>query len=151
MSLLQIIDASTWPGRCGPLVATWFENVARRHGGFDVEPADLAEPALPLFDEAPRPALRQYAHVHTRAWSMTVNRADAFVFVTPEYDYDPPASLVNALQLHEWAYKPAGFVSYRSVSGGTRAVEVGVLDEMTKWTGALSPLRAATLEKQETA
>lgn len=49
--------------------------------------------------------------------------ADAFVFVTPEYDYFPPASLVNAVQcLHrEWRYKPAGVVSYGGITGGMRS------------------------------
>lgn len=123
---LQVIVASTRPGRSGPLVAAWFEGVARRHGAFDVELVDLAEPALPLYDEPTHPSRRQYAHAHTKAWSATIGRADAFVFVTPEYDYGPPASLVNALQylLHEWAYKAAGFVSYGGVSGGTRGVQV---------------------------
>jgi len=48
------------------------------------------------------------------------------VFVTPEYDFAPPASLLNALQYlsKEWAYKAAGFVSYGGVSAGTRGVEV---------------------------
>ncbi len=33
---------------------------------------------------------------------------------------------MNALDylLHEWAYKPAGFVSYGGVSGGTRSVQM---------------------------
>ena len=55
------------------------------------------------------------ARLHTDA-------ADAFVFVTPEYDYGPPAALVNALQylVHEWSYKPAALVSYGGVAGGTR-------------------------------
>lgn len=48
------------------------------------------------------------------------------MFVTPEYDHLPPASLVNALQflVQEWAYKPLGFVSYGGVSAGTRGMQV---------------------------
>ena len=46
--------------------------------------------------------------------------------MTPEYDYFAPASLVNAIQtlLKEWAYKPAGVVSYGGISGGLRAAQV---------------------------
>jgi NAD(P)H-dependent FMN reductase len=46
--------------------------------------------------------------------------------VTPEYNYGPPASLINALDYlyTEWNYKPAGFVSYGGISGGLRSVEV---------------------------
>jgi NAD(P)H-dependent FMN reductase len=87
---------------------------------------DLAEMNLPLLDEPAHPRLRQYQHAHTQAWSAIIERADAFVVVTPEYDFGPPAALVNALQylLHEWAYKPMGFVSYGGVSGGTRSVQM---------------------------
>lgn len=120
---LNVIIGSTRPGRVGPTIAQWFADFATAHGQFDVRLVDLADYALPLLDEATHPARRQYAHDHTRRWSESVGAADAFVFVTPEYDYFPPASLVNAVQtlLHEWAYKPAAIVSYGGVSGGLRA------------------------------
>lgn len=124
--LLQVIIASTRDGRKGPVVADWFIPQAERHGRFAIERVDLAEVALPMFDEPRHPRLRKYEHEHTKAWSRTVERADAFVFVTPEYDYGAPAPLVNALQflVHEWAYKPLGFVSYGGVSAGTRGVQM---------------------------
>lgn len=104
----------------------WFTAVARRHAGFAVEVVDLRDQALPLLDEPNHPRLRQYQHPHTKAWSAVVERADAFAFVTPEYNFGPPPSLLNALDylLHEWAYKPVGFVSYGGVSGGTRSVQM---------------------------
>src|SRR5690606_34321112 len=51
------------------------------------------------------------------------NSADAYVFVTPEYNYCPPPALVNALNYvyTEWNYKPCGFVSYGGAGGGIRA------------------------------
>src|SRR5208283_3531862 len=104
---LQVIVASTRLERKGPLVAAWFLDRARAHGKFDIELVDLAALNLPVFDEPKHPRLQDYAHEHTKTWSKTVARADAFVFVTPEYDFSAPASLVNALQylLVEWAYK----------------------------------------------
>lgn len=124
--LLHVIIASTRTGRSGPHVGAWFEAVARRHGGFEVEAIDLAEVDLPLFDEARHPKLGQYEHAHTKAWSATVARADAFVFVTPEYNHVPPASLLNAIQYlgGEWAYKPLGLVTYGGISAGTRGGQV---------------------------
>ncbi|MGI8508141.1 MAG: NADPH-dependent FMN reductase [Gemmatimonadaceae bacterium] len=123
---LQVIVASTRPSRQGPLLGAWFLERARAHGKFNVELVDLAEVNLPLLDEPMHPRLAQYEQQHTKAWSAIVDRADAFVFVTPEYDYSAPASLVNALQylVNEWAYKPVGFVSYGGVSAGTRGVQV---------------------------
>lgn len=122
---LQVIVASTRQNRKGRLVAEWFMEQAQAHGRFDVELVDLAEVDLPLFDEPRHPRLRQYEHEHTKRWSGIVERADAFVVVTPEYDHGPPASLINALQhlVHEWSYKPLGFVSYGGVSAATRSVQ----------------------------
>jgi NAD(P)H-dependent FMN reductase len=126
MLTLHVMTVSTRDGRQGPAVADWLLAQARAHGTFRVEPVDLAEMNLPLFDEPTHPRLAQYEHAHTKAWSAIVSRADAFVFVTPEYDFSAPASLVNALQylVREWAYKPVGFVSYGGVSGGTRGVQM---------------------------
>jgi len=125
MPCLQIIVVSTRQGRKGPAVASWFEQQARAHGAFEVELVDLATVALPLFDEPEHPRLRKYQHAHTRAWSETIARGDAYVFVTPEYNFGTPPSLVNALDYlaREWEYKPASFVSYGGISGGLRGVQ----------------------------
>ena len=121
--VLQVVAASTRPGRKGIAVARWIQRQAEAHGAFDVELVDLAEVGLPVFDEPNHPRLQQYTHQHTRDWSATVDRADAFVFVTPEYNHSLPGSLKNALDfLHtEWADKAAGIVSYGGVSAGLRA------------------------------
>ena len=126
MPKLQIIIGSTRPGRAGQPIAEWFYERAVAHGGFEVELVDLAEFKLPFMDEPNHPRLRQYMHQHTRDWSAKVDAADAFVFVTPEYNYGFPAALKNAIDyLHqEWAYKPVGFVSYGGVAAGTRAVQM---------------------------
>jgi NAD(P)H-dependent FMN reductase len=123
---LQIIIASTRPGRVGEPVADWFEREAVAHGGFHVERVDLAKWDLPLLDEPNHPRLRRYVHQHTRDWSASVAAADAFAFVMPEYNYGMNAALKNAIDYlhHEWAYKPVGFVSYGGVSAGTRAVQM---------------------------
>ena len=127
MSLkLAVITVSTRPGRVGPAIADWFVSQARAEGGFEVVPVDLAEIALPLLDEPKHPRLKDYQHDHTKRWSAIVEAADAFVFVAPEYNFAPSPVLVNALDYlsQEWAYKPAGFVSYGGVSAGLRAVQV---------------------------
>lgn len=122
---LKVILGSTRPGRAGPPVAKWAYEQAVSHGGFDVELVDLADFGLPLLDEPKHPRLQQYEHEHTRRWSETIASADAFLFVTPEYDYFTSAALVNALQYLsvEWRYKAAAVVSYGGVSGGLRATQ----------------------------
>ena len=124
--ILHTIVCSTRPGRVGLPVAQWFYEVARQHGGFDTKLVDLAAFNLPIYDEPKHPVLQQYEHEHTKRWSESVSAADAFVFVTPEYNYGPPPSLLNALNYvyKEWNYKPAAFVSYGGVSGGLRAVQI---------------------------
>lgn len=186
MKKLSVVIGSTRPGRVGLPVGHWFFERAKSHGKFDVELVDLKERNLPLLDEPKHPRLRDYEHEHTKAWSAIVAASDAFVFVTPEYNYSAAPALLNALDylFHEWAYKAAGFVSYGGVSGGMRAVQmikqplsvlkvvsipeavtipfysqlmdsgvfrgselleksaVTMLDELERWTGALSALRA---------
>lgn len=122
---LQTIICSTRPGRLGISVARWFHDFATGHGGFDTEFIDLADINLPVYNEPRHPRLAQYEHEHTKRWSESVSAADAYVFVTPEYNHSPAPALVNALNYiyKEWNYKPCGFVSYGGVSGGLRAVQ----------------------------
>jgi NAD(P)H-dependent FMN reductase len=126
MLKLHTIICSTRPGRVGPSIAHWFNEFATRHGRFDPQVIDLAEFNLPLYDEPHHPRLQKYEKEHTKRWSASVSSADAFVFVTPEYNYCPPPPFGNALNYLyvEWNYKPCGFVSYGGVSGGLRAVQL---------------------------
>ncbi|TDE14598.1 NADPH-dependent FMN reductase [Dyadobacter psychrotolerans] len=123
MYKLKVISSTVRPGRKGPVVAAWILEVARAHGNFEVELLDLGEINLPMMNEAKHPSMKQYEHAHTKDWSAKIDEADAFIFVTAEYDYNYPAPLRNALEylVHEWGYKPAGIVSYGGVSAGTRA------------------------------
>ena len=124
--LLQIIIGSTRPGRVGPSVAEWITAAAAAHGHFAVEVVDLAEVNLPMFNEPRHPRLGQYEYQHTKDWSATISRADAFIFVIPEYNYGFNAATKNAIDYlhHEWHYKAAGFASYGGVAAGTRAVQM---------------------------
>jgi NAD(P)H-dependent FMN reductase len=123
---LYVITVSTRPGRAGVPLSSWILERATAHGGFDVQLIDLKEENLPMFDEPRHPRLRQYEHEHTKRWSAKIDAADAFIFVTPEYDHGAPPSLINALVYlsQEWAHKPVGFVSYGGPAGGVRAVQM---------------------------
>lgn len=123
---LTLVTASTRPGRKGPVIARWAAGIARAQGAFAVTEVDLAEMDLPLLDEPQHPMLKAYEHEHTKRWSAVVEAADAFVFITPEYDFFAPAAMVNAIQClsQEWRYKAAGVVSYGGISGGLRSAQV---------------------------
>ena len=155
MSLkLHIIICSTRPGRVGPSVARWFYEFALEHGAFEARLVDLADFGLPVYDEPQHPRLQQYEQEHTKRWSASVAAADAYVFVTPEYNYGPPPSFVNALNYvyQEWNYKPCGFVSYGGVSGGLRAVQmekllVTTLKMMPMVEGVTAPMVTRLLDE----
>ena len=120
---LHTIVASTRPGRIGPCIAQWFNDFAAEHGKFDPVLVDLADFNLPIFDEPEHPRLRNYRHAHTRAWSESVAEADAFVFVTPEYNRSTSAVLKNAIDYMDFQMenKPVALVGHGS-SGGAQAI-----------------------------
>lgn len=125
MIKLKIILASTRTGRKGPSVAAWILDYCKKRKEVEVELIDLAEVNLPFLDEPNSPSQKKYTKEHTKKWSKRIDAADAFIFVTAEYNYGYPAPLKNALDFlyQEWNYKPVAFVSYGGVAGGTRAVQ----------------------------
>lgn len=126
MSTLKIIVSSTRPGRIGAPIAQWIADRARALDAFDrVELLDLAEIALPLFDEPHHPRSGRYTRPHTKAWAAAVAGADALIVTTPEYNHSFPATIKNALDyLHaEWRDKALGIVGYGGVSGGRNAIQ----------------------------
>lgn len=117
--MLKIIIASTRPGRKGPAIASWITKKAKKIKDFETEVLDLAEINLPLMDELAHPRLRTYQHQHTKDWSAKIESADAFIMITPEYNYGLTAPLKNAIDYlsMEWNYKPVAFVSYGGLAG----------------------------------
>ena len=115
---LAVIVGSTREGRFGHNVGAWIAAEARQRPEWLVDVIDLAEIDLPTALPARHtPVLRDYAD--------RVDRADAFVVVTPEYNHSYPASLKQAIDVLNapWRRKPVGFVAYGGLSGGLRAVE----------------------------
>ncbi|WP_250285473.1 MULTISPECIES: NADPH-dependent FMN reductase [unclassified Frankia] len=126
-SRLVIVVGSVREGRFGPVVAAWAAEQAAAHGGFDVAVVDLAEFEIPLSlpAESPKYAGASYPRPAGMATlTARLDAADAFVFVTPEYNHSYPASLKAAIDWHftQWTAKPVAFVSYGGASGGRHAV-----------------------------
>ncbi|MEU5896285.1 MULTISPECIES: NAD(P)H-dependent oxidoreductase [Streptomyces] len=122
---VAILVGSTREGRFAPVVTRWIKGHLDQREDMDVDVIDLAETplpsVLPAFGAPPEPATAEaLALVSPR-----LAAADAFVFITPEYNHSYPASLKNAIDWHneQWHAKPIGFVSYGGLSGGLRAVE----------------------------
>lgn len=104
---LALIYGSVRIGRFCDTVGSW---AAERISERDDFSLDLIDPSV----VTPSDGLRQ-----------RLEQADAFVFVTPEYNHGYPAPLKAIIDgaKSEWAAKPAAFVSYGGMSGGLRAVE----------------------------
>jgi NAD(P)H-dependent FMN reductase len=124
MIRIGIILGSTRPNRIGEAVAQWVHELARKRSDASFELIDIRDYDLPLLDEPIPPSQGKYSKDHTKRWAATIDRFDAFVFVTPEYNHSTSGALKNAIDFlyREWNNKAAGFVSYGS-AGGVRAVE----------------------------
>ena len=114
----MIIIGSTREGRFGGTVGQWFAGEAATRDDLEIEVIDLAEAQLPA-------VYPQLADDELTAYRGRLDRAEAFVIVTPEYNHSVPGPLKHAIDLagREWHRKPVGFVSYGGFSGGLRAVE----------------------------
>jgi NAD(P)H-dependent FMN reductase len=136
---VAVVIGSTRTNRICPNIAAWALRLLQVGSGLHYELVDLAEVNLPFLDEPRKPALGNYQHEHTKAWSAVVSSFDAFVFVFPQYNWGYPAPLKNALDfLHdEWRDKPAGLVTY-GTRGGVRGA--------TQLRGVLEGLNMRTLE-----
>ena len=115
---LATILGSTRPGRFGPVAGNWFARAVSARDDIELDLIDLADVGLPA-------ALPAEPDEAVSAYVERIDRADALVIVTPEYNHGYPASLKQAIDVAhaEWNAKPVAFVSYGGMSGGSRAVE----------------------------
>lgn len=113
---LAVVVGSVRAGRVGPTVASWVRGVAAERATVEVVEVDLADFDLPN---------SLVPCEDSERFTRTVGGADAFVFVTPEYNHGVPGALKTALDTvkYEWRGKPVGFVSYGGLGGGIRATE----------------------------
>lgn len=133
MPKIAIVTGSIRQGRQSATVASWVKSIADRRGDAEFEVVDIAEFALPLWDEAVPPSWAPGgSSTASKAWSARMDEFDGYVFVVSEYNHSITGALKNALDYlgPELKDKAAGFVSYGS-AGGARAVEHlrGILSE----------------------
>jgi NAD(P)H-dependent FMN reductase len=122
---LAMLIGSVREGRFGPTVASWMTEQTRRHGAFELDLIDLAEADLPVRQQAQGVSRGVYPDPRVRAFAARIAAADAYVFITPEYNHGYPAALKLAIDsvMPEWRAKPVALVSYGGISGGLRAIE----------------------------
>ena len=121
---VAVIVASTREGRFAENVADWFLGLGSKRLDLWIDPIDLARTQLPARLPPGHPRDGGYPD-EVIPFAERIDRAEAFIVITPEYNHGYPGSLKNALDLvnREWRAKPVAFVSYGGVSGGVRAVE----------------------------
>lgn len=129
MYKLKIILGSTREGRIGDKVAKLVDTLVKEKQDFESEILDLKEWKLPFFNEVGSiPSLKGvYSDPIIGKWIEKISEADAFIFVTPEYNHGVTAVLKNAIDsaYFEWKRKPAVLVGYSAGPiGGARAVEM---------------------------
>ncbi|KAK2684479.1 hypothetical protein QWA68_016777 [Fusarium oxysporum] len=127
-----IIAGSQRQIQAGSQITDWVQGIIQNHLGnsnnIKVRRINIKDLGLPIYDEPYPPAQitdsDQYTKDTTKAWSKIVAPLDAFVVVTPEYNFNVPAGLKNAIDLlyFEWTKKPFFIISYGSM-GGTFSYE----------------------------
>ena len=125
---LAIVVGSTRDGRAAERFLPWLIERTQRHGRFSATVLDLRDWALPVFQETTATIRTGYSTPQVRRWNEAVAAAEAYLFVTPEYNHSISGVLKNAIDSviasNGFRNKPAGFVGYSAgIVGGARAVE----------------------------
>ena len=113
MTTLGILTSSARPGRVASPVSQWVESLAGDR--FEIEHLDLAQIALPAFDEPASPKSgAEKTTAHGQAWADRVAALDALVILTPQYNGSYPGALKNAIDYlyAEWKDLPVVLVGY---------------------------------------
>lgn len=134
LATVLVVMGSIRAGRRCPQIASWVIGLAEASSNLKYELVDLADWPLPMNDEPGIPAQGSYTQPHTLAWSRKIAAADAFVFVTPQYNWGYPAPLKNAIDhlYGEWKGKPLVIVTYGGHGGNKCAAQLRQVAEGIK-------------------
>ncbi|MFT3837448.1 MAG: NAD(P)H-dependent oxidoreductase [Myxococcaceae bacterium] len=158
MLKLQVVIGSTREGRNADPVVKWLLPMVKATGAFEVETLDLREWPLPMFQEVVAKMgdlfkSPTFSDPLVTRWNAKIKEADAYLFVTPEYNHSVPGVLKNAIDSVFMTFgfrnKPAAFAAYSNgITGGVRAVEH--LNQIMVEAGAV-PVRTPALVPMVTA
>ena len=115
MITISVIVGSTRQGRFSEKPAQWILQQLHKREGIEARLLDLRDFPMPFFDQPMPPAMPgrpPYEHDVVKKWTAQIAASDAFIFVTPEYNYGTSAVLKNAIDwvYPEWIRKAAAFV-----------------------------------------
>jgi NAD(P)H-dependent FMN reductase len=115
---IPVILGTTRKGRMSVHAAQFIFAEVGKRAGVITELIDIGELNLPVDDAGEA--------IKDRRFSLAMERADAIVIVTPEYNHSFPGLLKHVLDscLKEYIHKAAGIVGVSAgVFGGARAIE----------------------------
>lgn len=125
MLKVKVILGSIRPGRFSDHTAKWMMDIIKENTAIEAELLDLKDFPLALYQNKVSPTMAKGQHESEieSAWAAKIADADAYIFVTPEYNRSVPGSLKNAMDYlyYEWNQKPFGIVTHGSLGGGRAA------------------------------
>jgi NAD(P)H-dependent FMN reductase len=143
---LQVIVGSVRENRVTDKAAKWVANEAAKITDVQAEVVDLIEYPMPMFNEgvSPRYNPDRKPVTEVKKWLDKVADADAYVFVTAEYNRSTTPVIKNAIDYlaYELEKKPVLLVGHGS-TGGAQAI--GNLREAFPGVGAVTIPKAVYL------
>lgn len=125
---IGIIVGTTRENRQTIKQAKWVAKTAENFEDAEIEMIDLADYPMPFFNEpiSPRYNPNRTPAPEVQKFLDVMNRQDAYIFVTPEYNHSIPAVLKNAFDYLTWEMnrKPAAIVSHGTVGGARAAMHL---------------------------
>lgn len=138
--LIYLIVGSIREGRTAIKVAHWITDCISDFAlhDIDIELIDLKHWDLPLFSGSHPPATGIYDQPKQQQWADKIALADAFIFISPEYNHGYSPALKNALDYlgKEWQSKPAAFIGYGSTNGSR---SISQIRQVTSSLGMVDP------------
>lgn len=138
--LIYIIVGSVREGRTAIKVANWVQQATTGLALKDVqtEVVDLKEWDLPLFAGSHPPTTGIYDQPKQQQWADKIAQAQAFIFISPEYNHGYSPALKNALDYvgKEWQGKPAAYIGYGSTNGSR---SISQIRQVTSSLGLVDP------------
>lgn len=129
--IITIMTGSVREGNASEVLLPLVQEELAKRDGIEVRVANLREMALPFVDTPVSPAMEGYEpnHQSVRDWRDQIAATDAFIMLTPEYNFQPSPVQMNAIDwvYKEWSGKPVAVLSYGWGGGLKAAVTLDAL------------------------